>query len=177
MAEESNKALTPKQKRFCEEYLIDLNGTQAAIRAGYSKDSAKEIASENLTKLNIKTEIERLQRVRSEKLEISANEVLQKIRDIAFSDITKTMTVTIAEFEDLPESVRLCISKFKTFTRSYDVGEETISETTVELWFWDKMKAFDMLNKHIGFYEADNDQQNNVTIFQLPDNGRETTPG
>ena len=42
--------MTPKEIKFCQEYLIDLNGTQAAIRAGYSKRSAKEIASENLTK-------------------------------------------------------------------------------------------------------------------------------
>jgi phage terminase small subunit len=45
--------LTPKQLQFCKEYLIDLNGAQAAIRAGYSEKTAKEIASENLTKPNI----------------------------------------------------------------------------------------------------------------------------
>ena len=42
--------LTPKQKRFCDEYLIDLNATQAAIRAGYSEKTAKQIATENLSK-------------------------------------------------------------------------------------------------------------------------------
>jgi len=169
----TEEKLTPKQTRFAEEFLLDLNGTQAAIRAGYSKDSAKEIASQNLTKLNVQNYIAELQAERAKELKINSNEVLRKIRDIAFSDITRTMTLSVTEFEDLPESVRLCISKFKTFTRTYDIGEETISETTVELWFWDKMKAFDMLNKHIGFYEKDNEQQNNITIFELPSNGRE----
>ena len=165
--------LNPKQKRFCEEYLTDLNGKQAAIRAGYSKDSAYSIGSENLTKPDIQNYISELKKKRSEKLQITQNEVLKKLKDIAYSDITQTMLLTIDEFADLPESVRLCISKFKKNTRSYEIGEETIVETTVELWFWDKLKAFDMLNKHIGFYEKDNEQQNNVIIFELPSNGRE----
>ena len=57
----SNKVLNPKQKRFCEEYVKDLNGTQAAIRAGYSKKTAKEQASHLLTKINIQQYIKELQ--------------------------------------------------------------------------------------------------------------------
>ena len=49
--------MTEKQKRFCDEYIIDLNATQAAIRAGYSPHTAKDIASQNLAKLNILAEI------------------------------------------------------------------------------------------------------------------------
>ena len=52
-------AMTAKQKRFCDEYLIDLNATQAAIRAGYSKRTARQIGKENLTKLDIKEYIEK----------------------------------------------------------------------------------------------------------------------
>jgi phage terminase small subunit len=50
----ANKKLTAKQEMFCREYLIDLNGTQAAIRAGYSENAANEIAAENLAKPSIK---------------------------------------------------------------------------------------------------------------------------
>lgn len=57
--------LTAKQKRFIEEYLIDMNATQAAIRAGYSPDSAKEIGCENLTKPNIKAAIDKAMAERS----------------------------------------------------------------------------------------------------------------
>ena len=53
MDEEKDKPLTNKQRRFCEEYVIDWNGTRAAIAAGYSEKSAREQASQNLTKLNI----------------------------------------------------------------------------------------------------------------------------
>ena len=75
--------LTPKQRRFAEEYQIDLNGTQAAIRAGYSARTANRIASENLTKPDIAAEIARLQRERAERLELTADWVLSRLRDEA----------------------------------------------------------------------------------------------
>jgi phage terminase small subunit len=50
----AEKKLTAKQQRFCDEYLLDLNATQAAIRAGYSKKTAKQIGQQNLTKLDLK---------------------------------------------------------------------------------------------------------------------------
>lgn len=65
------KKLTPKRERFCREYSVDYNGAQAAIRAGYSKHSAKEIASELLTIPNVKARIEALQAKVAEKLNIT----------------------------------------------------------------------------------------------------------
>lgn len=65
------KKLTPKRERFCREYSVDYNGTQAAIRSGYSKHSAKEIASELLTIPNVKARIEALQAKVAEKLNIT----------------------------------------------------------------------------------------------------------
>lgn len=70
------KKLTAKQEMFCKEYLIDLNGTQAAIRAGYSEGTAKEIASENLTKPNIQEYLTEIKAKREEKLSIDAQWVL-----------------------------------------------------------------------------------------------------
>lgn len=72
--------LTPKQLQFCKEYLIDLNGAQAAIRAGYSEKTAKEIASENLTKPNIVEYIQKQMDKRAEKTEINAEYVLKTIK-------------------------------------------------------------------------------------------------
>ena len=56
------KKLTDKQQRFCEEYVIDLNGTQAAIRSGYSSKTARSISNENLTKPDIREYISELQK-------------------------------------------------------------------------------------------------------------------
>ncbi len=75
--------LTLKQRRFIEEYLIDFNGCQAAIRAGYSESSAKEIAAENLTKPNIKSEIDRLTAQMTEKAIVTKEMVLQGLLDEA----------------------------------------------------------------------------------------------
>lgn len=74
--------LTDKQKLFIKEYLVDLNGTQAAIRAGYSEDTANVIASENLTKPYIKEAIQKAMDKRVKKTEITAEYVLNGIRDV-----------------------------------------------------------------------------------------------
>ena len=73
--------LTAKQEMFCKEYIIDLNATQAAIRAGYSENTAKEIGCENLTKPNIQEYIAILQKDRMERVQISADNILKKITE------------------------------------------------------------------------------------------------
>lgn len=71
--------LTPKQQRFVREYLIDLNATQAAIRAGYSEHTAKAIGHENLTKPDVAAAIAEAQGKTAEKLEITAEKVLRDL--------------------------------------------------------------------------------------------------
>ncbi len=65
--------MTPKQQRFVDEYLIDLNATQAAIRAGYSKKTARAVGSENLTKPDIRAAVAEAQQARSERTKIGAD--------------------------------------------------------------------------------------------------------
>lgn len=77
--------LNDKQRRFCEEYVIDFNGTRAAIEAGYSKNSAKEIASENLTKPNIQKFISDIQNKKSEQLNITFEDVISGVHNIALN--------------------------------------------------------------------------------------------
>ena len=69
--------LTDKQQRFCEEYLIDLNATQAAIRAGYSENTAQQIGSENLSKLVIQQYISKYKESKSKELNITLNDMLE----------------------------------------------------------------------------------------------------
>ena len=76
--------MTPKQKRFCEEYLVDLNATQAAVRAGYSPASAASIGSENLIKPEIRARIDKAQAERSKRTGINADRVLRELGRIAF---------------------------------------------------------------------------------------------
>lgn len=74
--------LTDKQQRFCEEYIIDLNATQAAIRAGYSEKTAQQVGSENLSKPVIAELIHSLKAERSEKLTIDAEWVLKSAKEV-----------------------------------------------------------------------------------------------
>ena len=71
--------MTPKQQRFVEEYLIDCNATQAAIRAGYSEKTAAVIGAENLTKPNIQEAVETAMQSRSERTEITQDWVIDKL--------------------------------------------------------------------------------------------------
>jgi phage terminase small subunit len=75
-------ALTAKQQRFVDEYLIDLNATQAAIRAGYSESTARAIGHENLTKPDIAAEIEKRQSLLQEKTEMTQEWVLNKYKEL-----------------------------------------------------------------------------------------------
>jgi phage terminase small subunit len=72
--------MTPKQKLFIKEYLVDLNATRAAISAGYSEKTAKQQGSRLLTNVDVKAELERLSTKRAEKLDISAEYVLKTIK-------------------------------------------------------------------------------------------------
>ena len=71
--------MTPKQQRFCDEYLVDLNATQAALRAGYSKKTAYSIGVENLRKPEIQAEIQKRQNRLRNKLEITQEKVLREL--------------------------------------------------------------------------------------------------
>lgn len=77
-----NNKLTPKQELFCKEYLVDLNGAQAAIRAGYSEKTAKQIAAENLTKPYLQEYLSKLIKERSNRVEIDADYVIRGIKEL-----------------------------------------------------------------------------------------------
>lgn len=89
MEVDMSKELTPKQARFVDEYLIDLNATQAAIRAGYSKKTAGVIGDENLKKPYIQEFIRERMKAREKRTEITQDRVLQELARIAFFDIRR----------------------------------------------------------------------------------------
>lgn len=80
--------LTDKQRRFCEEYLVDFNATQAAIRSGYSEGTAKEIGCQNLTKLNIKEYLNE----KLDALSMEAGEITKRITNLARGNMSDYMS-------------------------------------------------------------------------------------
>lgn len=123
--------LNEKQKQFCEEYIIDLNGTQAAIRAGYSGKTANRIASELLSKLDIQEYICELKNERSERVKYSQDELMRDILEV------KNRCMQANPVLD-KEGNETGIWKFDSNGAN---------------------KALDMLAKHVGFYETDNKQK------------------
>lgn len=117
--------MTKRQKRFVEEYLIDLNATQAAIRAGYSPDSAKEIGCENLTKPNISAAIAKATDERSKRTGINQDRVLQELARIGFAKITDVMDPATAKIkENASEDDLACIQSVKIKPNEWETERE-----------------------------------------------------
>ena len=139
--------LTDKQKAFCEEYLIDLNATQAAIRAGYSETSAKQIASDTMTKHDVQEYISELQAKRSERVQVSADDVLRDLLDlkdiclgrkeITITDTDGGLTTTkVFEHSGANKALESLGKHLKMFTDKIDVGgqdDNPLRVTQVEL--------------------------------------------
>lgn len=139
--------MTKKQKMFADEYLIDLNATQAAIRAGYSPDTAQQIGSENLSKPVIRACIDREMAERSKRTGVNADRVVQELAKIAFinaTDVIDPETATV-KGDALPEDTAAIQSvKVKTF------GEDGLER---EIKMADKLKALELLGKHMGMFK------------------------
>lgn len=167
-AEEWENELTAKQRAFVREYLIDLNATQAAIRAGYSEDTARSIGAENLTKPDVMAAIEAAMKLRSERTQITADMVLRELAKIGFSDIrraVKWQSSLITE-EDNPDGGDTVI--FKTIVTnnvqlvsSEDIDDETaaaVSEISqnatggLKIKLHDKRAALVDIGKHLGMF-------------------------
>ncbi len=142
--------LTAKQEMFVQEYLIDLNATQAAIRAGYSTATAKEIGCENLTKLNIRARIDEALAERSKRTGINQDRVLREIARIAFVNAENVINPNDATVkEDASEDDTAAIASVKVKTVS---GDE-FDSTEREIKFADKLKALELLGKHLGMFK------------------------
>lgn len=161
----ANSELTEKQKRFCEEYLIDLNGAQAAIRSGYSKNTAKEIASENLTKPNIQEYLAQRQKELQEATGITQKRVLEEYAKVAFLDIRKYYTVdgALKSIHDLDDDAAGALAGVEVDDLYEGYGEERMQVgQTKKIKTYDKVKALDSLGRHLGLFEKDNDQSKPV---------------
>ena len=151
------RELSEKQKRFIEEYLVDLNAAQAAIRAGYSPKTAKEIGCENLTKPNISSAIAEAMAERAKRTEIDQDRVVLEIARLAFSDVRKLFDGTrLKRMDEIDDATAAAISSVKVSTRQVGEGEV---EHIAEIKFWPKTTALEQAGKHIGLFGADNLQK------------------
>lgn len=149
--------MTKKQKLFVEEYLIDLNATQAAIRAGYSPDTAQQIGSENLSKPVIANAIAKAMAERSRRTGVNADRVVQELAKIAFAKITDVVDPATAKIKEGATGDDLaCIQSVKIKPNEFGIERE--------VKMYDKRSALVDLGKHLGLFNADRDQEKPIQI-------------
>lgn len=143
--------LTPKQLAFVREYMIDRNGTQAAIRAGYSAKTANEQASRLLANVKVARLVDEKTIKLANKLEITAERVLTEIARLAYVDITQAYDEHggLLPLHQMPEDVRRAIA-------SIEVAEERVDGEVVgqirKVKFWDKKGSLDQLGRHLKLF-------------------------
>lgn len=139
-------ALTEKQKKFVEEYLIDLNATQAAIRAGYSVKTADVQSSRMLGNAKVQQAIAEKMAERSRRTGINQDRVLMELAKIAFvnaDDVINAQDATTKEGASRDDLAAIQSIKVKSF------GEDGIER---EIKLADKLKALEMLGRHLGMW-------------------------
>lgn len=128
---DNGEKLTPKQAAFCREYLVDLNGTQAAIRAGYSKKTANEQAAQLLAKLSISAVIQKAMDERAKRTEIDADYVLTGIKELT----------------------ERCIQATPVIVDGQPTGEYKFEASAA-------LKGYELLGKHLKLFTDKVDHQN-----------------
>jgi phage terminase small subunit len=170
--------MTPKQRLFIKEYLIDVNATQAAIRAGYSRKTARQQGQRLLTNVDIFSEIRAAKKKREEETDITAEMVLRDIALIAFSDIRDYVeiqgdgSVRAKTWDEMPEGASRAVKEVKEIRRIMGRGEdgkEIVFECRLGYKLHDKLKALELLGNHLGMWKDRSEVLfPDVETFELP---------
>lgn len=142
--------LTPKQRRFVDEYLIDLNATKAAGRAGYSPRTAGSIGHENLTKPEIRAAVDRARADQTDRTRITADRVLEEVAAIAFSDIRDIDFDPDGKLLAATPRAALVVASYAWDRRPGRHGENV----RLSVRLWDKLGALRLLMSHFGLLDG-----------------------
>lgn len=144
-----NKKLTPKQKLFVKEYLVDLNATKAAIRAGYRGKSTRFTAHKLLTKHHISIAIEAAKAARNERINIDADYVLRRLIEIDEMNVSDIMNgdFSIKPLSDWPESWRKTISSIDV--SSIENGNQDEVSILKKIKWPDKIRNIELIGRHV----------------------------
>lgn len=163
--------LTPKQQRFADEYIVDLNGKQAAIRAGYSEKTAEAQASRLLSNAKVQHYIQKRKQDRVERTEITQDMVLYELASIAFSNaadyakvVEKEATIQTDEGEEIQlfdkdgnpvmyRTVEPVLTSELTEKQKRALSVIKKGRDGFEIKPYDKLRALELLGKHIGMFQ------------------------
>lgn len=143
--------LEPRQERFCQEYVKDLNGTQAAIRAGYSAKTANEQASRMLANVNVAARVAELQQTVAEKAGVTALGLLTELRRVAYGDMRNFFNDKgqLLPIPELSDDAAAMLASIEVERRTEGHGDDAEVYHVHKVKRWDKLKAVEMLMKHM----------------------------
>ncbi|NMM62068.1 terminase small subunit [Clostridium sp. P21] len=149
--------LTDKQKKFIDEYLIDLNATQAAIRAGYSQKNAFKIGSELLQKTTVQKHMHKCMKDREKRTEITQDKVLNELAAIGFANIAdylevKDDAVKVFNTTDIPKEKLRAVVEIKQ------------TKDGISIKIHDKVKALEDIAKHLGMFVDKVEHTGNIGV-------------
>ena len=152
----------PKYEAFCQEYMKDLNGAQAAIRAGYSEKGANVKGAQLLAIVSISERIKELMQDRQQRTQVTADMVIAELAKIGFHNVQDFVNGgnSILELKHLDANKTAAVSSVKTTLKA---DGDLVSEVK----FHDKVAALEKLGKHLGIFERDNKQKTEITIKRV----------
>ena len=167
--------LTDKQQQFCQEYLIDLNATRAAVRAGYSARSATNTAADLLALPDIKSRVAELMQFRAKRTEISQDFVINKLHDIVNEDIknylsfkprkVKVKDKLSGQETEIETGAEITVRDSETID-THNISEISVSKYgNFRLKLADREKALMLLAKHLGMFTEKIQHHHNLTPF------------
>jgi len=179
-------SLTDKQKAFCEEYIVDLNATQAAVRAGYSKKTADVQGPRLLGNVRVAEEIERLKEARSKRTQITADRVLEELATIGYSKITDYLEVVEKDVvvgykkddkgqHDYEQPI-IRTKKVVEIKETEEMDPEAIKAVSeikqgangISLKLYDKPSALEDIGRHLGMWKDRIEHNiNNITGVEI----------
>lgn len=166
--------LTPRQEAFCREYVVDFNGTQAAIRAGYSSVGASTQALRLLANAEVSRRIAGFRARITNRLEVTAERVLQEYARLAFLDPRKAFDEqgNLKPIHELDDDTAAAIAGMEVETKP---GETRIAKIKLAA----KVPALEGLAKHLGLFSEKQDtaQRGNFTLVDLLAAMREVAQG
>jgi phage terminase small subunit len=163
--------ITDQQKKFCQEYMKDFNGTQAAIRAGYSKKTANEQAVRLLANISLQKYLETLKVKAADKNQELTERIKNELIKIGFSDIREFLDSdnTVKDISQLPSSLTVCVESIKKSETEFGEGKSAGTKTSIQFKLHSKLDALEKLARYVGLYEADNKQRGAVITVNIDD--------
>lgn len=164
------KTLTPKQAEFVRQYLVDLNGAEAARRAGYQGNNQEKVAWELMQKPLIREAVQAGMDARAKRVELNSDTILRELLSLATVDVTEAFDDQggLKPFKEMPEAVRRAIAGLEVNEMFDGQGlQKTAIGLARKLKFYDKTKALELLGKHLKLFTEKHEHKVDESLAKL----------